>query len=376
MIYLDNSATTYPKPESVHDAVREALVRYGANSGRSGYDMAMETAGKIYESREKAAEMFGAESPEHVAFTLNCTHAVNLALKGLLRCGDHVVTSNLEHNAVMRPLEALAQRGYITYSTAAYHPDAEEVIRNFRAKINSRSRGKVWLHASHVLGTAIPIIQLAELSRRYGLYLVVDGAQSAGIAPIDMQWGIDALCLPGHKGLYGPMGTGLLITPRGEEMQTVIEGGTGSASSSLEQPEFMPDRLESGTENTAGIIGLGAGLDFVSRTGVKAIRDHEYALASQLYRGLKSTDGVKLYTPEPAYPASMPILSFNYRDLASEETAARLSDRGVAVRAGFHCAYAAHLVFGTRERGTVRLSPSVFTTEKDADAFLSIMKNL
>ena len=377
MIYLDNSATTYPKPLKVKNSMITALEKFGANSGRSGYKMAMETSEKIFECREKLSEMFNADSSENVAFTLNCTHALNMAIKGLVHKGDHIIISNIEHNAVARPIENLANMGYITYSAAKYSQDDEQTVANFKALINEKTTLIVCMHASNVFGVMLPIEEIGQLAKDNNLNFIVDSAQTAGVCEIDIKKSnITALCMPGHKGLYGPMGTGVLITSRGESMQTIIEGGTGSSSSSLLQPNFMPDRFESGTENTSGIIALSSAIDFVNSFGYAKIQKHEYSLTSELYENLKNNSNVKLYTKKPSYPYSMPIISFNYKDYSSEKTATLLNEKNIAVRAGYHCAYNAHKAFETEKYGTVRVCPSVFTNEKDIIVFTNIIKNL
>lgn len=367
MIYFDNAATTYPKPRIVREAMARALVEYGANPGRSGHTMSLRTADRIYRCREQAAALFGLQEPENVVFTLNCTHAINTVLHGILRRGDHVVTSDLEHNAVMRPLYKLAGDGVISYSTAhVCEGDFEKTLANFREQIKPNTRMIICMHASNVFGTVLPIEDIAKLAHERGLLFVVDAAQSAGGLPIDMgKTGIDFLCLPGHKGLYGPMGTGLLLCADGEAVRPLMEGGTGSLSAHLYQPSILPDKLESGTGNTPGILALSAGLDFVKTVGIGSIAEHELSLMQTLYDALAATENVRLYTQRPEQGKHVPLLSFNMADLHSEETAARLNQDGIAVRAGLHCAPCAHKAYGTSETGTVRIAPSYFTSKKD-----------
>lgn len=377
MIYLDNSATTYPKPLSVQRAMKEALVQYGANSGRGGFSMAMATADKIYDCREKLATLFNAPTGENVAFTLNCTYGLNMAIKGLLRGGAHVIISNLEHNAVARPIETLAKKGYITYSIANYDVNPVVTVANFEALITPKTRMIVCMHASNVFGVLFPITQLGRMARRHGLHFIVDGAQSAGVVPIDMREScIDVLCVPGHKGLYGPMGTGALLVNTKDRFETIVEGGTGSHSALLTQPQELPNLFESGTMNTNGIIGLSAGIDFVNALGYDKIQKHEYMLIARVYHFLRQNNDVTLYLPEASLPSSLPILSFNLKDYSSEKTAALLSEKGIAVRAGFHCAYVAHKAFSTEKIGTVRVAPSSFTTQQEIATFASIVKTI
>lgn len=367
MIYFDNAATTYPKPRMVREAMARALIESGANPGRSGHTMSLRTADRIYRCREQAAAMFGLREPENVVFTLNCTHAVNTVLHGVLRRGDHVVTSDLEHNAVMRPLYSLAEEGVISYTAAQVcEGDFEKTAENFQKAIRKNTRMIICMHASNVFGTVLPIAQIARLAHEHGLLFAVDAAQSAGILPIDMAaLGVDFLCMPGHKGLYGPMGTGLLLCADGEAIRPLVEGGTGSLSAHLYQPSILPDKLESGTGNTPGVLALSAGLDFVQTIGAHSIAEHELSLVRELYGALAATDHVRLYTQMPEQGKHAPLLSFNLAGLHSEETAARLNQDGIAVRAGLHCAPCAHSACGTSETGTVRIAPSYFTSKKD-----------
>lgn len=372
MIYLDNAATTYPKPRTVPRAVYLSFRRYGANPGRAGHDLSFSTAEQVYRCRSMLAGMFGAAGPEQVAFTLNCTYALNMALKGLLRRGDHVVTSDLEHNAVMRPLEQLRRDGIITYSTAHVTVgNAAATLAAFERAIRPNTRLIVCTHVSNVFGVILPVEQIGALAHRRGLLFVMDCAQSAGVLPIRMpQVHADCLCMPGHKGLYGPMGTGVLLCGSDIALRTIIEGGTGSLSKNLEQPSLMPDRLESGTVNVPGIVGLRAGLEFVQSCGMETIRRHELAVAGQAYQGLASISGVRLYTPAPQEGVVAPVISFNVKGMGSEQTAARLNEAGIAVRAGLHCAPEAHRAFQTLETGTVRVSPAAFNTEHDASVLI------
>lgn len=377
MIYLDNAATTSPKPASVRSAVANAMQNYSANPGRAGHTMSMKTAEEVYRCRAAAAEFFHAPGPECVAFTLNCTHAVNYAMKGILKPGDQVVTSCLEHNAVMRPLNALSPKG-ITIAVADVVPgDNDATVDSFRKNITAQTKLIVCTHASNVWGIRLPVERIAALGHQYGIPTVIDCAQTAGVLPIDMQeYGFDYLCVAGHKGLYGPMGTGMLIAANGSGLDTIIEGGTGTNSLSLEQPDSMPDRLESGTQNVPGIAGLRAGIEFVRRQKPEAISRHEMELVRILYGELSQIKGVTLYTQEPTEAYFAPVLSFNVGDTSSEEIAQKLSDQGIAVRAGLHCAPTAHNHFGTIQQGAVRVCPSVFTTRNEIRTFVLSLKKI
>lgn len=378
LIYLDNSATTYPKPPSVARAVGEALSRYGANPGRGGFRMSVETGRAVYSCREAIAELFNAPGPECVVFQGSCTGALNLVMKGLLKPGDHVVVSDLEHNAVMRPLEALKERG-VSYSAAEVTPgDSDATLDAFRKAMTPKTRLLVCTQASNVFGVRVPVERLAALCHQYGAKICVDAAQSAGVLPIDiMDSGIDYLCCAGHKGLYGPMGTGLLVfrDPQ-DKLGTLIEGGTGTQSMSLLQPDDPPERYEAGTINVPGILGLRAGVRFVKGRGPENIYKEEMGKTAYLYRGLQSLKKVKLYTPEPKAPWFVPVLSFNVEGMNSEEVGEYLAGKNIAVRCGLHCAPCAHRKLGGGEGGTVRASVSVFTKKQELDALIGAVSRL
>lgn len=372
MIYLDNSATTYPKPQGVRQAMHRALVEYGANPGRSGYGMCLRTTQAVYECRKLAADFFGAAGPECVLFQPSCTQALNLVLKGALKAGDHVVVSDLEHNAVMRPLTALASRG-ITYTVAKVVPgDNDATLETFRKALGPKTKLVVCTMASNVFGIRVPVERITALAHQYGVKVCVDAAQGAGLIPIHIgESGIDYLCCAGHKGLYGPMGTGLLVLREPEELLgTLVEGGTGTQSRNLQQPEEVPERYESGTQNVPGILGLGAGIEFVRRRGPERICREELQKLRYLHGRLSKMGKVTLYTPPPEEPWFVPVLSFNLDGVPSERTGEFLAKGGIAVRCGLHCAPLAHEKLGTLETGTVRVSPSVFTRKEDMDALV------
>lgn len=368
MIYLDNAATTYPKPPQVREAVRRALTEYGANPGRSGYEMSLRTTQAVYDCRRCAAELFGAPGPECVVFQPSCTQALNLVLKGFLKPGDHVVISDLEHNAVMRPLEVLKEKG-ISCTAAEVTPcDNDATVDAFRKALRPNTRLVVCAQASNVFGIRTPVERIAALCHQYGAKLCVDCAQSAGLVPINlMESGIDYLCCAGHKGLYGPMGTGMLIFRDPEDtLATLVEGGTGTQSRELRQPEEPPERYESGTQNVPGILGLRAGMEFVKRMGPERIWRTELEKTGFLYDRLSRIPGVKLYTQRPEFPYFLPVLSFNVEGIPSEAMGERLAKAGIAVRCGLHCTPTAHSKMGTTE-GTVRVSPSVFTRRQELE---------
>ena len=372
MIYFDNAATTYPKPNGVIAAVREALLFYGANPGRAGHKMAYDTAEKVFEVRNAVSEIFGLHAPERVIFTKNCTESLNIAIKGLAKKGGHFICSDLEHNAVMRPLEALKLSGVCDWSAAKTGKTDEETVAAFEKLVRNNTTAFVCTAASNVSGKVLPMEKLVAVAHKYKIPIIVDAAQSAGILPLDLQIsGIDFLCAPGHKGLYGPMGTGILLCNSDLPLSTIIEGGTGNFSAQLTQPEAYPERLESGTINVPGILGLGAGVRFLQRVGIETIHKREEKLMRKVYRALKAMPKIQLYTDfESAEERFVPLLSFNFKGVPSEETGRLLSEKGIAVRAGLHCAGAAHRKYGTLESGTVRICPSAFTTEKDVNSLL------
>lgn len=376
MIYFDNGATTYPKPLSVNKKAFEALNKFSFNSGRGGYYQSISTAEKIFGVREKIADLVNASS-ENIIFTKNCTEALNMAIKGSVKKGDHIVISSLEHNAVSRPVDALNRQGIISYDIAPFSFDDEETVDNFKSLIKPDTKAVVCMHSSNVFGVTFPIRQIGELCKSRGIRFIVDGAQSLGAVNIDMKRdNIDILCAPGHKCLYGPMGTGFMAIGDGVTINTIIEGGTGSGSLNLTMPDFTPDKFEAGTLNNVGIIALGEGIDYINHIGVEKIYTHEMKCADTIYSLLSKNENVKLYTPPPALNKSMPIISFNYKDYSSERVAAYLGDNNICVRAGYHCSPLAHNHFNTTETGTVRISLGLFNTEKECYRFVNILKNL
>ena len=378
MIYFDNSATTYPKPVIVNNAVALSMKKFGANPGRSGHQLSRISSGEVQRTRELAREMFGARSPENVAFTLNCTQALNMVIKGLLKPGDHVVTSCLEHNAVMRPLNKLEKTIGISYTIAKVYPeDNDKTVDSFRNAINSETKLIICTHASNVLGIKLPVERIAALAHIYKLPILVDGAQSAGLVPINVQkMGIDFLCLAGHKGLYGPMGTGMLITDKHEMLDTIIEGGTGTDSMKLCHPKIMPQKFESGTPNIPGICGLRAGMEFVKSKGINNIFNHELKLMQYLYDNLKQIPYIKLYMPRPSKDYFVPLISFNVKDYISDKVGKFLDKNEIEVRTGLHCAPSAHEFIGTLETGTIRVSPSAFNTKQEIDKLINAIRKI
>ena len=377
MIYLDNSATSYPKPECVTQAVLNSFHKFGANSGRGAYEMAIDTTEQIYKCRKKVADFFNADDIENVIFTYNCTTALNMAIKGLASNNAHFVISDLEHNAVLRPLETLKQRGICDYSIAKVSVEDYQTLKNFKNKIQSNTVAIICTGASNVFGIIPPYKMLSNLAHKNNLLFVMDCSQIAGTVPIDMKKdGIDILCCAGHKGLMGPTGTGLLILNKKVHLNSIIEGGTGSNSMSATQPDILPDKFESGTPNVQGVIGLSSALDYIVKSNVRKIYEHESSLSKYLHNNLGKIENVVLYTDFYDNRQHLaPILSFNIKNMHSEDVAERLSSVGICVRAGLHCAPLAHKKFGTEKIGTVRISPSFFTKKSDIDFLIkSVIK--
>lgn len=377
MIYLDNAATTSPKPENVVREVNRAMRRYSANPGRGGHSASIITAKAVYDTRTAVKDFFHMRSEENVIFTSGCTASLNTVIKGALRRGDHAVISCLEHNAVLRPLHKLKTKGIIDYTVAAVVPgDDEATLNSFRSAINSRTRMIICTHASNVFGFRLPVERICALAHSYGILFCMDAAQSAGTLDIDMTANAyDFVCCAGHKGLYGPMGIGLLLLGDDHPLDTLIEGGTGSESDRPTMPEYYPDRLESGTLNIPGICGLGAGIGFVNARKREYIAEHEMKLIRYAYRELQKNENIILYHAMPQLKYNAPVLALNVKDHDSEEVSKSLSDRyGIATRAGLHCAPLAHRFMGTGEIGAVRIAPSVFTTEKEIQMLCNALK--
>ncbi len=376
MIYFDNAATTGVKPKEVISAVNRALNQMSVNPGRGGYEQSVKCSEEIYNCRKKISTFFGADAPERVVFTPNCTGAINLVLKGVCRPGDHVVTSSLEHNAVARPLYKLQKNGVDVDYAEVIFGDRDATVRSFERLITKDTRLVAVTHASNVTGYVLPIKEIGMICAERNVPFMVDAAQSAGILDINMKNSmIDYLCIAPHKGLYAPMGIGILIS-LGEIPETVFEGGTGSFSAGYEQPDEFPDRYESGTLNVPGILGISAGLDYVMSRGTDKIYRHELQLAGYIYEQLSKLDGVVLYTPKPKFGEYVPTLSFNVNGLSSDQTATYLGNDNIAVRAGLHCAPMAHRRLGTIDIGTVRICCSSYNTKDQADALVESVKKI
>lgn len=364
MIYLDSAATTFQKPPAVGRAMTEALASM-SSPGRGGHPLAMRAADTAFRCRTELAELFGLDGPEGVAFTLNATHALNIAIKSLVPPGGRVVISGYEHNAVTRPLHAIPGLSVTVIDTPLFRPDlaAEEFRRAIR---QLRPRAVVCTHVSNVFGMILPVADIAETCRETETPLIVDASQSAGVLPVDLSgWGAAFVALPGHKGLYGPQGTGLLLCG-GEGAKPLLYGGTGSMSRLQDMPPDLPDRLEAGTHNMPGIAGLLEGIRFVRRQGVDAIAARERRVAQRAAQGLERLPGVRIFWDRELRHQTG-VVSFVTEGRNCEEVGEALARRGIALRAGLHCAPLAHRTAGTLETGTLRLSTSFFNTPDQAD---------
>ena len=369
-IYFDNAATSSPKPPEVLERVNAALTEFNANPGRSGHSAALSAAREVLSVRERLASLMNAGEETNIAFAFNCTDALNLAIKGALRYGDHVITTQLEHNSVLRPINALAARGRISLSIVSPRADGFVDPEDIRASIRKNTRLIAVTHASNVTGAIQPVAAIGELARREGILYLIDGAQAIGATPVNVRaLSCDLYAFPGHKSLLGPMGTGGLYIRPGVVLRTLREGGTGTDSESMLQPDERPERYESGTLNLPGIAGLGAGCAFVAKR-VSAIMSHERELTGALYEGLSAIRGAEIYSPREE-AARAGIVSFNLPGMTSSDVADRLGRMGIAVRGGLHCAPGAHRFLGTLRRGAVRASVGYANTFEEVDAFLN-----
>lgn len=368
-MYLDNAATSFPKPDAVHDAVLHAMRSVGASPGRGGYRQSLEAGRILFQAREAVAAFFSIVDSSRVIFTHNATGALNLALQGTLAPRDHVITTTMEHNSLLRPLYALQGTG-VELSIIEAGPDGVVAAGDIQRAVQANTRMIAVSHVSNVCGAIQPLQQLAEICRGCGALFLVDAAQSAGYLPIDVdRYLIDLLAVPGHKGLLGPGGTGLLYAAPHVSLKPVTHGGTGTHSTTEEQPLVMPDGFEAGTHNLPGVAGLLAGLEFIEDVGIAAIHRHGHALLVQVEKELRKIPGVAIHGPEdPSERCS--VLSFTAAGVDSALLAAEL-DHGfdIAVRAGLHCAPLAHRTLGTLPGGTVRVSPGWFTTGDDMALF-------
>jgi len=378
-IYFDNAATSWPKPKQVAEAINNFITNIGSSAGRSGHSQSVEAGRIVYDTRELIAELFNIKDPLDIAFTLNSTMALNLIIFGLLDSSSHVITSSLEHNSVMRPLRSLEKKGleisqiksqeneYINLSTL------REEIEN---QIKKNTKAIIFNHASNVTGTILPIKEIGNIAKKHGIPMCVDASQSAGSIPIDIiDMNIDLLAFTGHKSLLGPQGTGgMYISKKMQPLvNTVIFGGTGSFSEEESQPDYMPDKYESGTKNSMGISGLAEGIKFIRKEGIERIRNHEKNLTKFALQEMNKLPDIKIYGPKDSEKQSS-VIAFNIKGEDPGEVALFLDENKIMTRPGLHCAPSAHKTIGTFPMGTNRISFGYFNTIEEIEYFIKILK--
>ena len=377
MIYLDNAATSFPKPDSVVNAMYRAQKIIGANPGRGGHRKSAIAEEIVFTARTAVADMFSAEA-ENVIFTQNCTHSLNTAIKGVLKKGDEVIISSLEHNSVLKPVHYLKEKGIIDYKIARVFPDDDrKTLDSFSALITPKTKLVVCTGASNVFGTALPFRKIGAMCRQRGILFILDAAQCAGSEKINIiKDNIDILCAPGHKGLLGPMGTGILVFSEGVDCESLIQGGTGSYSLKPEQPDILPDKFESGTVNLPGIAGLCKGIEFIKAQGGEiTIREKESYLCRYLTEELHKIKNVTVYDNLNG-KSGCGIVSFNIKGMHSEQVSQYADSQCIALRSGYHCSYLAHSLYGTDKTGAVRVSPGFFNTKKDINNLIICLNKI
>lgn len=376
MIYFDNAATSFPKPNIVYDSIMESMKEYGANPGRSGHKLALKVGREIFETRELVAKLFNIKNPMNVIFTYNCTDSLNLGIKGILQRGDHVITTSMEHNSVLRPLKALEKEGI---EITVVKGDLMGRINPLDIENSIRDNTKliVTTHVSNLTGTIMPVETIGQIAKAKGIYYLVDAAQSAGVYNIDVEkMNIDMLAFPGHKSLLGPQGTGGLYIREGLDIKELEQGGTGSISHLLEQPDVKPDKYESGTPNGSGIIGLGAGIKYILREGIDNIRRHEEDLTKHFIDEIMKIESIKAYGPLDVKQQGA-VVSINIGEEDSSEISYILDeDYNIAVRPGLHCSPLGHKTIGTFEQGVVRFSFGPFNTHEEIETGIKAIREI
>lgn len=376
-LYFDHAATSYPKPDGVYERMQQFMREIGVSSGRGTYRRALEADRVVYETRQVLARLFNVRDSARIVFTSNATEALNLAIKGLLRAGDHVVTSSMEHNAVWRPLKRLEREKGIGLTVVPCAADGSLEPEDVEEALRPETRLLALVHASNVTGTLMPVEAIGRMARSKGILFLVDAAQTAGVSPIDVEeMGVDLLAFTGHKGLLGPPGTGGLYVREGIELEPLKEGGTGEESILETQPEALPDRYEAGTLNAPGIAGLGAGVEFILAKTVECIHEHEERLTAYLLRGLSGLEGVQIYGP-CAPGRQVGVVSIHIAEYGPEEVGYVLDQTyGIMVRTGLHCAPCAHRTIGTLEQGTLRISLGYGNTEEQVDLLIHALSEI
>jgi cysteine desulfurase family protein len=362
MYYFDNAATSYPKPEEVYSVLIETMKNKGGNPGRGSHTMALEASRAVYDTREKLAALFNIKDPLRIAFTQNATMSLNFAIKGALKKGDHVVTTSLEHNSVLRPIFSMEDEEGVEVTVLEADNHGRIKIESIDEAVKENTRAIIITHASNLTGTIISLEKVGEIAKKHGVLLIVDASQSAGILEVDVdKMNIDILCFTGHKSLFGPQGTGGIYLREGVAIKPIMEGGSGAHSKLRRQPGEMPDLLECGTLNAPAIAALGAGVDFIMRTGIDNIRKHEENITAAFIEGMKGIEGVRIYGPERE--ERTPVVAINIGDLDPSEVSSILDEEyHISTRPGMHCAPLAHRSIGTYETGAVRFSFGYFNT--------------
>lgn len=376
LIYFDSAATSWPKPVSVIKAISNSFYMYGGNPGRSGHILSLNAAKAIYECREKICDAIEFEHPERVVFTYNTTYALNFAIKGLCKDNSHILISNLEHNSVLRPVYALSKdsKRNITYDVFDALGTKEQVLTNFKAKIKPSTNLAVITMASNVCGKVLPISDISKICKENSIKLIVDAAQSGGCVPISFyQLGADCICFAGHKSFYGPQGTGFCVFSKETEIQSLIQGGNGVDSKNLDMSGFLPEKLEAGTLSTPGICGLYQGIEYVLSTGIQSIYEKGIFLCDYLSEKLLNMSNISVYSGDFD---KTPCIVFNKKNQSADYVSSMLSEKGICVRSGFHCAPLAHKALGTQEQGAVRISISHKNTTKEIDKFIDVLNKI
>jgi cysteine desulfurase family protein len=367
MIYLDNAATTYPKPEKVYDSIMDCMKNYCANPGRAGHKLAMRAAREIYDARENIAKLFNIDNPMNVIFTNNATDSLNLAIKGVVKSGDHIITTSMEHNSVIRPIKSLENHG-VENTIVQCDKEGFLNIEDLKKAIKPNTKLIVTTHASNVVGTLIDIKAVGEVAKEHNLLYLVDASQTAGVYDINVSdFNVDMIAAPGHKCLLGPQGTGILYIREGLNVNILKEGGTGSKSEDLFQPDLVPDKYEAGTHNTPGIVGLNEGVKFVLEKGIDNIRIHEEELCEYMLNKLEEVPNIIVYGTKDSKKRAA-VIAINIGNMDSGEITFLLdSQYQIATRSGIHCSPLAHQTLGTLEQGVVRFSLGYFNTKSDID---------
>lgn len=377
-VYLDNGSTSYPKAPGLGEAVSHFITEVGCNIGRGGYETAYDLSEKVYETREMLCEMFGFDSPKHVVFTPSVTYSLNYIIKGLIKEGDRMICSSVDHNAVVRPCKQMEKMGAFL-DIANCREDGTLDLEHFESLFQENTKLVVLTHGSNVCGTVQDAEKIGKICKKHGVFFALDGAQTAGVIPIDFEkFGLSALCITGHKSLLGPQGIGamLLSEELAEAMEPLIAGGTGSASDKLTMPDFMPDKFEAGTLNLPGIIGLHHSLSYIREVGIDKIREKELALANYFLQQLREIDGVRA-VGMPGSDSAVGIVSLDFAHIDNAEMSYLLDEKyGIMTRCGLHCAPLAHRTLNTYPQGTVRFAFGHMNTRDDADYAVSAMKEI